>query len=110
MANRQTHLMDIVVSGGSDPDQPIPPPKFNQARRLQLNQTRLLQLIALGVFLVAAGTGYTGWTLYQQRLDNQVLNCAYVTLGNDEDQQSYDDMSKMQQRIVTQLDCDVPGR
>ena len=68
--------MDIVVSGGSDPDQPIPRP-VQPGPAPSAEPDRLLQLIAVGVVLVAAGTGYTGWTLYQQtRLDNRVPNCA----------------------------------
>jgi hypothetical protein len=93
--------MDIVVSGGSDPDRPLPAPRDRQHL--------LLQVIALGVFLVAAATGYTGWTVYQQSQDTRALNCAYLTAGGEE-QRDYDDMEKYEQKIVDQLDCDVPGR
>lgn len=93
--------MDIVVSGGSDPDRPIP--------TARAHQHRLLQLIAAGVFLVAATTGFTGWTVYRQTQDSRVVNCAFFTTGGDE-QRGYDDMDKAQQKIVDQLDCDIPGR
>jgi hypothetical protein len=95
--------MDFVVSGGSDPERPIRAP--------QDHQQGLLRLIAVGVFLVAAGTAFTGWTVYQQAEDNRTLNCAYLTVaGSDDDSQNYDDMPTYQQKIVDRLDCDVPGR
>jgi hypothetical protein len=92
--------MDIVVSGGADPDRPVPAP----------NQTRLLQLIAVGVFLVAAGTGYTSWAVYQQAQDTRAVNCAYLTTGSGDDQRRYDNMASYEKKIVDALDCDVPGR
>jgi len=94
--------MDIVVSGGSDPDRPVPAPMNNQ--------NRLLQLIAVGVFLIAAGTGYTSWTVYQQTQDTRTVNCAYLTTGYGDDKRSYDVMANYEQQIVDALDCDVPGR
>jgi hypothetical protein len=94
--------VDIVVSGGSDPDRPLPAPR---ARR-----SYLLELIALGVFLVAATTAYTGWTLHQTREDNRVLNCSFLSFGGDSGEVKYDDLEKYQQRIADQLDCEVPGR
>jgi hypothetical protein len=93
--------MDIVVSGGSDPDRPVPAPKNHQ--------TRLLQLIAVGVFLVAAAAGFTAWTVYQEQQDSRVLNCAFLGV-RDDGQIEYDDMEKYEQKIVDRLDCDVPGR
>jgi hypothetical protein len=94
--------MDIVVSGGSDPGRPIPAPKDRPGY--------LLQLIAVGVFLVAAGTAYTGWTVHQTREDNRVLNCSFLNLGQDGKELAYNELPDYQQRIADQLDCDVPGR
>jgi len=93
--------MDIVVSGGSDPDRPIPAPRARP--------NLLLQVIAVGVFLVAAATAYTGWNVYRQTQDARILNCAYFTSAGPE-QRGYDDMGKAEKKIVDQLDCDVPGR
>jgi hypothetical protein len=93
--------MDIVVSGGSDPDRPVPAPRDSQHR--------LLQLIAVGVFLVAAGTGFTGWTVYEQTQDVRVVQCAYLSIGGRE-AGNYDDLEDFEQAIVDQLDCDMRGR
>jgi len=94
--------VDIVVSGGSDPDRPLPAPR---ARR-----SFLLELIALGVFLAAAAAAWTGWEVYQTRVDNRALNCAFISLGDDGTPADYDDLPQYQQDIADRLDCDVPGR
>jgi hypothetical protein len=96
--------VDIVVSGGSDPDRQLPAP------RSSTSQNRLLELIAVGVFLVAAGTAYTGWEVHRQTEDSRVLNCAYLTVGNGDEPTHYDDLAKYEKKLVDQLDCDVPGR
>jgi hypothetical protein len=98
--------MDIVVSGGPDPDRPLPPPK-------QRDQTSLLlQLIAVGVFVGAAAAGYTGWTSYQSQRDGRLLNCLYLTEFNgvDDGAPDFDDLSKAQQRLIDRFGCDYPGR
>ena len=92
------------MSGGSDPDRPLPAPRTADS------QHRLLQLIAVGVFLVAAGMGYTGWEVHRQAQDSRDLNCAYLTIGNGDQPTAYKDLAKYEQKLVDQLDCDVPGR
>lgn len=100
-----TRRMDIVVSGGTDPEHPVPEPRQRDPIRL------LLQVIAAGVFLVVAGVGYVAWTVHQTQVDNRQLNCLFVgNFSSDGSTQDYNDLPKSQQRVVDRLDCDVPGR
>jgi len=71
---------------------------------------RLLLLLTVGVFLVAAGTGFTAWTVYQQSQDNRELNCAYLTFPGDGEPRTYDKLEDYEKTIADAFDCDVKGR
>jgi hypothetical protein len=93
--------MDIVVSGGTDPDRPLPAPKDRPSL--------LLPLIAVGVFLAAAGTAYTGWTVHETQQDNRLVNCFFVGLS-EAGAPEYDELTDSQKEMVDRLGCDVKGR
>ena len=70
----------------------------------------LLTLIAAGVLIGAACAAFTAWTVYETQEDQRVLYCTSLCLNDGQgDPQDYDEMTDGQQRIVDQLDCDVPG-
>ena len=62
------------------------------------------------MFIGAACSAFAAWTAYGQAQDQRVLYCTSLFLNNGQgDHQDYDEMTDGQQRIVDQLDCDVPG-
>jgi hypothetical protein len=90
--------MDFVISGGTDPEQPVPAPKQRDPIRV------LLQVIAVGVFLVAAGVAYVGWTVHESQQDSRMINCSFLT------DRSGASLTQVEKELIDQLDCDVPGR
>lgn len=101
-----TPAMDIVVSGGPEPDPDRPARDPRDQNRL------LLQLIAVGVFLVLLGVCFTGWTQYQTQRDSRLLNCLYVADfgGVGEDRPAFEDLPKSMQRVIDRFGCSYPGR
>jgi len=93
--------IEVVDVGRGDPTPPRPPRDHSVV---------LLTLIAAGVLIGAACAAFTAWTVYETQEDQRVLYCTSLFLNNGQgDHQDYDEMTDGQQRIVDQLDCDVPG-
>jgi hypothetical protein len=91
-----------VVSVGSGPPQPARPPR---------NRTDvLLSLLVVGVFLTAACSAFTAWSVHGQAQDSRDLNCAYLTIGGEGEQREYDDLEGYEKQIVDAIDCDIDGR
>ncbi|HCB06389.1 MAG TPA: hypothetical protein PLZ93_06685 [Nocardioides sp.] len=94
--------IEVVDVGWGDPT-PVRPPRERQGV--------LLTLITLGVLVCAACGVFTAWTVYESRQDEQTLYCArFLRIDDQGDAVNYDDMADEEQRIMDQLDCDVPGR
>jgi hypothetical protein len=91
-----------VVDVGRGPTKPSRPPRDRT--------DVLLTLLVVGVFLSAVFSALTAWTVHQQSEDNRKLNCAYLTAGDGDEIQSYDDLPAFQKQIVDALDCDIKGR
>jgi hypothetical protein len=91
-----------VVDVGRGPTKPSRPPRDRT--------DVLLTLLGGGVFLSAAFSALTAWTVHQQAEDNRELNCAFVISGGDGTGRTYDDLSTMERRIADALDCDIDGR
>ena len=70
----------------------------------------LLLLLVVGVFIGAACSAFTAWTVREQAADEREINCAYMTVGGGGESREYDDLSDIEQRITDALDCDVEGR
>ncbi len=92
-----------VVEVGSGPVKPGRPP------RIRSRTDVLLSLAVVGVFLGAACSAFTAWTVYGQAQDNRELNCAYLTLGGD-GERDYDDLEDYEQGVADAMDCDLEGR
>ena len=93
-----------VVDVGSGPVKPGRPPRT-------VNRTDLLlALLVIGVFVGAACSALTAWTVYQQTEDQHALNCVYVTFNGDGGERDYDDLEGYERQIADRLDCDVKGR
>ena len=90
-----------VVSVGSGPLKP--------GRPRRDGKQVLLVLLVVGVFLTAACSAFTAWTVYDQAQDNRELNCAFLT-ANEGGPREYDDLEPYEQQVVDAMDCDVEGR
>ena len=62
-----------VVEVGSGPPRPARPPRSGNRTDV------LLTLIVVGVFVGAACSAFTAWTVYGQAQDQRELNCVYLT-------------------------------
>jgi hypothetical protein len=72
----------------------------------------LLTLRVVGVFLGAAFSALTAWTVHEQAQDTRDVNCAYVidSAADDGSPRTYDNLSPTQRKVVDLLDCDIKGR
>jgi hypothetical protein len=89
-----------VVEVGRGPSRPSRPPR---------NRTDvLLTLLVVGVFVGAACSAFTAWTVHEQAEDNRELNCVYITSGGDgSGSRTSDDLSTVERKIADVLDCDI---
>ncbi len=92
-----------VVQVGSGPPRPARSPRSGNRTDV------LLTLMVVGVFVGAGCSAFTAWTVYAQRQDTREVNCAYLTLGNEEER-DYDDLENYEKGIADAMDCDVKGR
>jgi hypothetical protein len=93
-----------VVDVGSGPVKPGRPART-------VNRTDLLLgLLVVGVFVAAACSALTAWSVHQQTEDQHALNCIYLTFGGDGGTRDYDDLEASEKQIADTLDCDVKGR
>jgi hypothetical protein len=93
-----------VVEVGSGPPKPARPPRSGNRTDV------LLTLMVVGVFVGAACSAFTAWTVYEQTQDQRDLNCAYLTLGGGEGDRAYDDLEDYEKGIADAMDCDIEGR
>ena len=92
-----------VVQVGSGPPKPGRPPRSGNRTDV------LLTLLVVGVFVGAACSAFTAWTVYGQAQDQRELNCAYLTSGGAEER-TYDDLEDVEKSIADTMDCDIEGR
>jgi hypothetical protein len=103
VSDEEYRPIEVVQVGGT----PTTPPPGRPPR----NRTDvLLTLLVIGVFLTAGCSAFAAWTVYAERRDGRVLQCAYLDgMGRGENRE-YDDLDDIQKTIVDTYDCDVPGR
>ncbi len=92
-----------VVEVGSGPSKPARPPRGGNRTDV------LLTLMVVGVFVGAACSAFTAWTVYEEAQDQRELNCVYLTSGGD-GAREYDDLEDYEQGIADVMDCDIEGR
>ena len=93
-----------VVEVGSGPPKPARPPRGGNRTDV------LLTLMVVGVFVGAACSAFTAWTVYGEAQDQRELNCVYLTAGDGQEGRTYDDLADFEKRIADAMDCDVKGR
>jgi hypothetical protein len=91
-----------VVEVGSGPPRPARPPRGGNRTDV------LLTLMVVGVFLGAACSAFTAWTVYNQAQDEREVNCVYLTAGGED--RDYDDLEDFEKGIADVMDCDIKGR
>jgi ABC-type enterobactin transport system permease subunit len=91
-----------VVDVGRGPTRPSRPPRDRTGV--------LLTLVVVGVFLGAACSAFTAWTVHQQAQDTRELNCAFLLAGDQDATREYKDLAPYEKKVVDALDCDIKGR
>ncbi len=93
-----------VVEVGSGPPRPARPPRGGNRTDV------LLTLLVVAVFVGAACSAFTAWSVYGQRQDQRELNCVYLTSSGGDEEREYDDLEDFEKGIADAMDCDVKGR
>jgi hypothetical protein len=91
-----------VVQVGSGPPRPARPARSGNRTDV------LLTLLVVGVFVGAACSAFTAWTVYGQAQDQRELNCVYLTHGGAEER-TYDDLSDLEKGVADVVHCDIEG-
>ena len=92
-----------VVQVGSGPPKPGRPPRSGNRTDV------LLTLLVVGVFVGAACSAFTAWTVYAQAEAQRQVSCAYLTSGGVEER-TYEKLSDVEKSVADAMDCDFEGR